>query len=406
MEQMVKKFDVIIVGGGPVGMSLAAALHRFGADLKIAICDRRPFSVPSDARASALAAGVTRIFETVGVWEEMTKGATPIARMKITDSGSSDVARPLFLQFEGDVAPGRPYAHMVPNTITIGALLDAIKDKVEMISPVEIMSLETDSNTGRLILADGKKLEAPLIVAADGARSSLRDMAGIEVFGHDYGQSGIVTTIEHEKPHENVAYEHFRPAGPFASLPLAGNRSSLVWSERTKDAARYKDMERKELEPIIEKVMGYSLGNVKIVEQVQAFPLRLQIAKEFVSSRLALIGDAAHVVHPISGQGMNLGLKDVAALAEVIIEAQRLGQDIGGADILEKYQRWRRFDVALMALATDGLNRLFSNDISSLRAVRDIGLGLVDRVPFIKTRLIRHAAGVGNGPRLTQGLAI
>ncbi len=406
MASASNSYDIIIVGGGPVGLTLAASLIRFGSGLKIAVCDRRPFTVPEDARASALAAGVTRVFEGLGLWENMRAAASPIARMEITDSGQGDLARPLFLQFEGDVAPNTPYAHMVPNKVTIATLLEAIAGKVDLLVPGEITGLETDGALARLKIAGGEDLSAPLIVAADGARSALRDMAGIGVVGHDYDQMGIVTTISHALAHHNTAWEHFRPAGPFASLPLPGQRSSLVWTEKSEDALRYKDMSPEELAPVIEAAMGSVLGTVAVDDVVQAFPLRLQIARSFVGKRLALIGDAAHVVHPIAGQGLNLGLKDVAALAEVIIEAQRLGQDMGGADILERYERWRRFDTALMALATDGLNSLFSNDVAPVRAVRDLGLGLVDRLPFLKTGLIRHAAGLSDGPKLLRGQPI
>lgn len=396
-------YDVIIVGGGPVGLSLAATFGRFLPELKVAVCDLRPFTVPKDPRASALSAGVTRLFETIGVWNDMVDTATPIEHMHITDSGTGDISRPLFLRFEGDVAPGRPFAHMVPNTTTIGALMQAVEGKADLLAPVELTRLRQAAGRAELDLADGKTLSASLIVAADGARSRLRQWAGIKTIGHAYGQSGIVTTIAHEKPHQNVAFEHFRPAGPFASLPLAGNRSSLVWTEQSEAAVTLVEKPAEELAEIIESVMGSSLGAVEIVDKVQAFPLHLQIARDFIGPRLALIGDAAHVVHPIAGQGLNLGLGDVAALSEVAADAFRLGQDIGAENVLTGYQRWRRFDTALMVVATDGLNRLFSNDIAPVRALRDIGLGLVDRAGPIKSALIRHAAAVGDGPRLMRG---
>jgi 2-octaprenyl-6-methoxyphenol hydroxylase len=227
------------------------------------------------------------------------------------------------------------------------------------------------------------------------------------VFAHDYRQTGLVTTISHELPHEGAAYEHFRPAGPFASLPLPGNRSSLVWTEKTADAPRFLAMDHEALAREIETVMGSTLGTVTVEEPLMGFPLRLQLAREFVAPRLALVGDAAHVVHPVAGQGLNLGLKDVAALAEAVIEAMRLGLDHGSPAVLERYQNWRRLDTATMAVVTDGMNRLFSTDAAPVRALRDFGLGLVDRAAPVKAMMIRSAAGLSaRGPRLLAGLPI
>lgn len=396
-------YDVAIVGGGPAGLALALSLSRFMDGVSVVVLDRRPFAPTADARAFAISAGVRRTFEALGVWNLMAAAAEPIRAMKITDSGTGDISRPLFLRFEGDVAPGEPFAHMVPNRTMTAALLDAVGDHVELIAPVEVSGWAP----GRLSLENGRDIQAPLIVAADGANSALRAMAGIKVIAHDYRQSGIVTTIGHELPHEGVAYEHFRPAGPFASLPLGGNRSSLVWTGATETAARLKAMALDEVAREIEAVMGSILGTVTLEEPLQAFPLRLQIAREMIAPRLALIGDAAHVVHPVAGQGLNLGLADVAALAEVVIGAMRLGLDHGAADVLEQYQRWRRFDTALMAMVTDIMNRLFSNDVAPVRALRDFGLGLVDRLPPVKEFLIARAAGVNRaGPKLMAGAPI
>ena len=237
--------------------------------------------------------------------------------------------------------------------------------------------------------------------------SALRQMAGIGVVSHDYRQAGVVTTIAHELPHEGTAFEHFRPAGPFASLPLTGNRSSLVWTESTAEAARLKALPLEQAAAEIEAAMGSSLGQVTVEEGLQSFPLRLQLAREFVGPRLALIGDAAHVIHPLAGQGLNLGLKDVAALGEAVIEALRLGLDHGAPEVLNRYETWRRFDTALMAAVTDNLNRLFSNDAAPLRALRDFGLGLVDRATPIKSALVGRAAGLErSGPRLLRGMPL
>ncbi len=401
------QYDIAIVGGGPVGLTMALALTRSMKGLRIALLDRRPFTVPRDQRASAIAAGVRRIFVELGVWTGMAIGAEPVRKMKITDSGTGDISRPLFLHFDGDVRPGEPFAHLVPNQLAAETLLGALSPDVEIIAPVEITGFSAGSGTARLTLGDGRSICAPLVIAADGAQSALRGMAGIDVIAHDYGQSGLVTTIAHELDHEGTAYEHFRPGGPFASLPLPGRRSSLVWAEQRARAEQLKALPMEVVADEIEAVMGSTLGKVTLEDRLQSFPLRLQLARSFVGPRLALIGDAAHVVHPVAGQGLNLGLNDVAALAETVIDAMRLGLDPGAENVLERYQHWRRFDTALMAMVTDGMVRLFSNDVAPVRALRDFGMGVVDRLPPVKDFLIARASGLdGNGPKLLRGLHI
>lgn len=400
------RYDVIVVGAGPVGLTMALALVRSAPGIKIALVDRRPLSVPQDNRASAIAAGVRHLFEALGVWSDMVDAAQPILSMHITDSGHGDLARPLFLKFDGEVGPGEAFAHMVPNQASGAALLEATEDLITVIAPAEITAWSDNGPRATLTLGDGRILEAALIVAADGARSALRQWANIETFGYDYGQTGLVATIAHELPHAGVAYEHFRPHGPFASLPLPGNRSSLVWTEKTEDAQRFLIKDAETLAGEIEAVMGSTLGAISLEDTLMGFPLRLQIAKSFIGPRLALVGDAAHVVHPIAGQGLNLGLKDVAALAEVIVDAMRLGLDHGAEDVLGRYTNWRQLDTASMVAVTDGMNRLFSNDIAPVRALRDFGLGLVDRTGPAKSALIRAAAGIGRGPKLLSGLPL
>jgi 2-octaprenyl-6-methoxyphenol hydroxylase len=256
-------------------------------------------------------------------------------------------------------------------------------------------------------LSDGTAAAARLLVAADGARSAIRERAGIGTFGWDYGQSAIVTTVAHERDHNGRAEEHFLPAGPFAILPLKGRRASLVWTEATPEAERIVALPDADFHAELERRFGLHLGDIAVTGPRRTYPLGLQVARSFIAERLALAGDAAHVIHPIAGQGLNMGLRDVAALAEAIVDAARLGLDIGGDHVLERYQRWRRFDTMAMGVATDGLNRLFSNQSDLLRVVRDVGLGLVDRMPALKSLFIREAAGlVGDVPKLLRGEAL
>ncbi|MGC1779389.1 MAG: FAD-dependent monooxygenase, partial [Xanthobacteraceae bacterium] len=251
---------------------------------------------------------------------------------------------------------------------------------------------------------DGTALRARLLVAADGARSTIRAAAGIATHGWNYGQSAIVINVAHERDHRGRAEEHFLPAGPFAILPLKGSRSSIVWTESAAEAERIMALPDDAFHAELEQRFKLNLGAIKVIGARRCHPLGFFVARAFVADRIALVGDAAHVIHPIAGQGLNMGLKDVAALAEVIVDAARLGLDPGAADTLERYQRWRRFDTMAMGLATDGLNRLFSNRSDVLRVARDIGLGLVDRLPGLKRLFIREAAGlVGEVPKLLRG---
>ncbi|MEA2976629.1 MAG: 2-octaprenyl-6-methoxyphenol hydroxylase [Alphaproteobacteria bacterium] len=399
------KFDVLIGGGGFAGLALAIALRQgLGETFSVVVADPAFARSPSDGRASAIAAAARRLFETIGVWSAVADEAQPILDMVVTDSRLDDAVRPTFLSFAGDVEAGEPFAHMIENGPLLSALVDKARDEGVELRSSAVKNFEATNQRTAVELADATTIAARLLVAADGARSEIREHAGIVTHGWEYGQSGIVTTVTHERDHNGRAEEHFLPAGPFAILPLKGRRCSIVWTEESREADRIVALPDNEFHAELEKRFGLHLGDIKAEGPRRAFPLGLHIARSFIGERLALVGDAAHVIHPIAGQGLNMGLKDVAALAEAIVDAARLGLDPGGADVLERYQRWRRFDTMQMGIATDGLNRLFSNRSDLLRIVRDIGLGLVDRAPPLKQLFIREAAGlVGEVPRLLKG---
>ena len=406
--------DVLVAGAGYVGLATAVALKQARPSLSVAIVDAAPPSVwQKDGRASAIAAAARRMLEQLGAWDEIAPKAQAITEMVITDSRTSDPVRPVLLTFDGEVAPGEPFAHMVANHHMNGALRGrAAELGIDIVEGVSVSAFDVAGGGVTVHLADGATLAARLLVAADGVRSKLRDMAGIKTVTWEYGQSGIVCTVGHERPHHGRAEEHFLPAGPFATLPLAPdehgrNRSSIVWVERTQDADRLVAGDELVFETELELRFGLKLGEIRVEDKPRAWPLGLTLARAFVAPRFALAGDAAHGIHPIAGQGLNMGFKDVAALAEVVVEADRLGQDIGALDVLERYQQWRRFDAVQMGVTTDVLNRLFSNDFGPLRAARDIGLGLVQRMPRLKDFFIRQASGLSSStPRLLRGEAI
>lgn len=409
MTEQSKTSDLVIGGAGFAGLALAIALvEALGPQFKIVVADPALRHEQSrDPRASAIAAAARRLFEAIGVWEAVEAQAQPMLDMIVTDSKVGDAVRPTFLTFEGEVQPGEPFAHMIENRVLTDALVAKARTLGIDLRATPVTRFDNRNNAVDVTFADGATVTARLLVGADGARSQIREQAGIATHGWSYGQSAIVCTVAHERPHNGRAEEHFLPPGPFAILPLTGNRVSIVWAERTADAERYVAMSDADFRDELEKRFGLHLGDIEVVGQRRAFPLGLYTARTFVAERLALIGDAAHVIHPIAGQGLNMGLRDVAALAEAVTDAARLGLDIGGADVLERYQRWRRFDTAMMGVATDSLNRLFSNRSDVLRLARDIGLGLVERMPAMKRMFIREAAGfTGDVPKLLKGEAL
>jgi 2-octaprenyl-6-methoxyphenol hydroxylase len=403
--------DVVIGGAGFAGLALAIALRQgLGPSFSVTVADPALARAAKDGRASAIVAAARRLFETIGVWQRID--AQPILDMVVTDSRLADIVRPAFLTFGGDVEPGEPFAHMIENVPLLAALAEKARDEGVTLKPVAVADFEVESDRVEVNLTDGDTLATHLLVAADGARSVIRERAGIASNGFTYTQSAIVTTVAHERDHRGRAQEHFLPAGPFAILPLTRDssgryRSSIVWTEQAQEAARIVALPDAEFHVELERRFGLDLGEIAAVGPRRVHPLGLSVARAFIADRLALVGDAAHVIHPIAGQGLNMGLKDVAALAEVIVDAVRLGLDPGSFAVLERYQRWRRFDTMAMGIATDGLNRLFSNQSDALRLVRDVGLGIVDRLPALKHLFIREAAGlVGEVPKLLRGEAL
>ena len=403
-----RRIDVLIGGGGMAGLSLAVALRQaLGPAAAIVVADPALERSAADARASAIVAAGRRLLETIGVWDAVAEEAQPITDMIVTDSRLDDAVRPVFLTFDEDVEEGEPFAHLVENGPLNAALLAKARELGIDLRAAAVGEFTASAESISASLSEGTALSARLLVAADGARSRIRERAGIATHGWSYGQSAIVTTVAHEREHHGRAEEHFLPSGPFAILPLTGSRSSIVWTEITEEAARIVALSDDEFHAELERRFGAHLGDIAAVGARQSYPLGLSVARAFVAERVALIGDAAHVIHPIAGQGLNVGLKDVAALAETIVDSMRLGLDPGSADTLARYQQWRRFDTMTMAVATDGLNRLFSNRSDGLRAVRDLGLGLVDRLPGLKRLFIHEAAGLaGDVPKLLRGEAL
>lgn len=398
--------DVLIAGGGYVGLSLALAIKVGAPDLGVMVVDlRAPTSADQDGRASAIANAARTMFTSLGAWGEMGERAQPINSMVITDSEMRDPIRPVFLTFDGETKDGEPFAHMVPNgAMTASLRRRCAQEGVVIEAPQTVADFHHAATHVDVTLGDGRNVRARLLVACDGVRSRLRDLAGIDTVGWMYGQSGIVCTVAHEHDHEGVAYEHFLPAGPFATLPLPGNRSSIVWTEKTAVADALVNGDEFTFMLELERRFGSVFGALKLDSRRVAYPLGLKLARSFIAPRFALAGDAAHGIHPIAGQGLNLGLKDTAALAQAVVDAARLGLDIGSPDVLETYQRWRRFDTAQMGVVTDVLNRLFSNDLGPVRALRSFGLGVVNRLPKVKDYFIEEAAGVAKSrPRLMRG---
>jgi 2-octaprenyl-6-methoxyphenol hydroxylase len=406
---MAARVNVVVAGAGAPGLALATALAQtLKPRFSVVVCDPAVGGDPkADDRVSAIAGGARRLLTALGAWQRFSRDAQPIREMEITDSRLSDVVRPTFLSFDSARIDGEPLAHMVENRAVLLALRETAREAgVEFIAKaVENFSAQIDFVEAQI--AGGETARAELLAAADGAQSKLRELAGIKTVSWSYDQSGIVATIGHERDHGGRATQHFLTGGPFAILPLTGRRSSIVWTEPTSEADRLLALPREEFHAELERRFGLKLGEIEVLSPPRAHPLGFSIARSFVGERIALLGDAAHLIHPIAGQGLNLALRDVGALAECIVEAARLGIDVGSPEVLAKYERWRRFDTAAMGFTTDTLNRLFSNRSDALRLLRDVGLGLVERVPRAKKFLAAEADGSsGDVPKLLRGEAL
>lgn len=401
--------DIVIVGGGLNGPALALALA--GEGLRVAVIDALPATARTEAgfdgRGYALSIASMRLLDAIGVWQAVADHAQPIEHVQVSDGKPGHGAAPFLLEFDRTAIETGPLGYMIEDRFLRRALMEAMAaaDRITQIEGT-VRSQEVGADA-TVTLTDGTIVHGALLVGCDGRASGTCRRAGIKRTGWGYGQTALVCAISHDLPHHGTAHQFFMPSGPLAILPLPGNQSSIVWTESDANAARINALSDADYLDVLRPRFGDFLGEIALAGNRFTYPLNLTIANRFVASRVALVGDAAHGMHPIAGQGLNAGLKDVAALAEVLVLAHRRGEDIGMINVLERYQEWRRFDTATLALATDTFNRLFSNDNPLLRTVRDIGMGVVNGLPGLRRNAAREAAGLtGELPRLMQGRAI
>ncbi len=411
LHPMEKATDILIVGGGLNGPALALALAQTGHSVTVvdALEEKVRKNAAFDGRAYALALASQRLLAAVGVWDRVAENAQPMLEIKVTDGHAGSGPSPFFMHFDHTEIEEGPMGFMVEDRHLRRAFLEAVAEEtnITQISGKTVVSQEIDAAGAALTLNDGAILRGRLLVGCDGRKSGTAARAGIKRTGWDYGQTALVCAIAHDLPHHGTAHQFFMPPGPLAILPLTGNRSSIVWSERAEMAERINNLPEAEYLQVLRPRFGDFLGDIRLEGDRFTYPLNLTIANSFISDRLALVGDAAHGMHPIAGQGLNAGLRDVGALAEVLTLAGRRGEDLGSGPVLARYQEWRRFDTASLAMATDMFNKLFSNDNPILRAGRDIGMGVIGSLPGLRRGFVREAAGLtGDLPKLLQGRAI
>lgn len=409
-----ERYDIVIAGAGMAGATFGLAAAQGG--LSVALVDPAPFDAqlaPAfDGRSTAIAFAAFRMWDALGVGEALRPHACRMDHILVTDGrrpgAASRAASPAFLRFDadeiGERTGGEPLGYMIENRHIRAALSQAVIDRgLTVHAPAAVASVETGARA-TVTLSDGRRLEAPLVVGAEGRGSVVRRAAGIETLGWSYGQVGVVATVRMARGHGQVAHEYFLPDGPFAILPLTGDRASLVWTETTRRGEALKAASDAAFHAHLMRRFGEFLGEVEVLGPRFVYPLSLAMAERLTAPRIALIGDAAHGVHPVAGQGLNLGLKDVAALSEVLIEAARLGEDIGSETVLERYARWRRFDNVVLAAGFDAFVRLFSNDIAPVRLARDLGMAAVNRIGPLRRAFMHEAGGAtGDLPRLLRG---
>ncbi len=400
--------DVAVVGGGLAGATMALAAAQAGLSVIVvdSIDPKTATDAAFDGRVSAIAFASCRMFEALGIWPALAQDAQPINDIVVTDGRVREGAAPLFLHFDHREIGDEPLGHLIENRHSRVVLIDALSSNsnIDYRAPMSITAAAPDLHGYNLTLSDGTSIRTRLAIGADGRGSRMRAWAGIKTIQWGYNQTGIVTTVHHRDDHHGIAQEYFLPSGPFAILPMTGRRASLVWTERPKLAEAILELDDAGFHDELEARFGTYLGPIEALGTRWSYPLGLQLARDYIAPRLALIADAAHGVHPIAGQGLNLGLRDVAALAQVLAETVRLGLDIGADDVLARYQQWRRFDNVSLAFIMDAMNRLFSNDFGPLRLARDLGLGLVNQVPPLRRFFMRQAGGsVGELPQLLRG---